>query len=206
MNARQEESVMEHTLEIEALWKDLHDRLLAYIRGRVSSADDAEDILQDVFLRVQANQRQLQDVRNVAAWLYRVTSNAIIDYYRARNRAAGALSELAGELTAAEEGASDESSESGAVFGGCVRALVERLPESYSEAVRLTDLEGLTQKEAATRLGLSTSGMKSRVQRGRAKLKSHLLACCDVQLDSRRRVVGYEPRGGDRCGPECDCS
>jgi RNA polymerase sigma-70 factor (ECF subfamily) len=203
---------MEHAPETETLWKELHDRLLAYIRGRVSPVEDAEDILHDVFLRVQANQPRLKDVRNVAAWLYRVTSNAIIDHYRAQKKAAGALAGFAdesgnpGTTTAPEEEAGDESSEQRAAFRGCVETLLKRLPEQYSEAVRLTDLNGLTQTEAAARLGLSTSGMKSRVQRGRAKLKDHLLACCEVELDSRRRVVGYEPRGDGCPDGDCECS
>jgi RNA polymerase sigma-70 factor (ECF subfamily) len=201
---------MEHALETEALWRDFHDQLLAYIRGRVSNAEDAEDILHDVFLRVQKSRSQLGEVRNVAAWLYKVTSNAVIDYYRARKKATGALTGLANETRDVEVpvapggGASEDSSELQAVFGGCVSSLLALLPESYSEAVRMTDLEGVTQKEAANRLGLSTSGMKSRVQRGRAQLKDRLLECCDVELDSRRKVVSYEPRGDD-CG-ECDCS
>ena len=82
--------------------------------------------------------------------------------------------------------------------------LVKRLPEQYSEAVALTDLGGLTQKDAATRMGLSLSGMKSRVQRGRSKLKTLLLDCCRVELDRRRGVAGYEQGEGSNCG-DCGC-
>ena len=81
---------------------------------------------------------------------------------------------------------------------------MKRLPEPYRRAVTLTELDGLTQKDAAERLGLSLSGMKSRVGRGRGKLKELLLGCCNVELDSRGAVVDYEHRSGKTCG-DCGC-
>ena len=71
---------------------------------------------------------------------------------------------------------------------------MQRLPEPYREALVLTELDGLTQADAATRLGLSTSGMKSRVQRGRGQLRDLLLGCCEIELDRRNRVTDYVPR------------
>ena len=74
----------------------------------------------------------------------------------------------------------------------CLRPIVERLPEIYREAVVLADLEGITQREVAGRLGLSVSGAKSRVQRGRQAIKAMLQDCCRIQLDAGGRVTGYE--------------
>ena len=68
----------------------------------------------------------------------------------------------------------------------------------------LTELEGVTQKDAAAKLGLSISGMKSRVQRGRGKLKDVVLDCCEVELDRRGGLVDYRRRNGDVLGG-CDC-
>jgi RNA polymerase sigma-70 factor (ECF subfamily) len=66
------------------------------------------------------------------------------------------------------------------------------LPSQYREAVTLVELEGLTQNAAAKQLGLSVSGMKSRVQRGRRQLKRMLDECCLIRLDQRRSVMDYE--------------
>jgi hypothetical protein len=65
----------------------------------------------------------------------------------------------------------------------CVAAMMDALPDAYREALRLTEYEGLSQKELSERLGISFSGAKSRVQRARAKLKQELLACCHFQFD-----------------------
>jgi RNA polymerase sigma-70 factor (ECF subfamily) len=196
---------MDHAPEVEDLWRDLHDRLLAYVRRRVATKEDAEDVVQDVFLRIHASRGRLGGVRNVTAWIYRVAANAITDYYRSRAKAIGAVSRLADEPAAPDQGLRNDESRLREELAGCLEPLLNRLPDHYGEAVRLTELGGLTQKEAAGRAGISVSGMKARVQRGRGKLKDLLLDCCEVELDGRRGVVDYEPRsGGDSC--DCECS
>jgi RNA polymerase sigma-70 factor (ECF subfamily) len=72
--------------------------------------------------------------------------------------------------------------------------MVDALPESYREALRLTEYAGLSQKQLGERLGISFSGAKSRVQRARAKIKQQLLDCCHFQLDHAGRIVDYQPR------------
>jgi RNA polymerase sigma-70 factor (ECF subfamily) len=80
--------------------------------------------------------------------------------------------------------------------------MIDNLPEPYREAIVLTELEGLTQQQLAERAGLSLSGAKSRVQRGRAMLKAELEACCRFEFDQRGRVMDCEPRRRQPC-PEC---
>ena len=78
--------------------------------------------------------------------------------------------------------------------------MVEQLPPLYREAVTLIDLEELPQKEAAARSGITVSGMKSRVHRGRRALKYLVHGCCQIHLDAGGRATDYQPRG-DGCGP-----
>jgi hypothetical protein len=78
--------------------------------------------------------------------------------------------------------------------------MVARLPEPYRTAMDLTSRQGLTQAEAAKRVGVSFSGMKSRVQRAREQLKQMLLRCCEVAVDSRGGVSDYHLRAPDACG------
>jgi len=85
----------------------------------------------------------------------------------------------------------------------CLDPLMKRLGMADQEALHLVEFEGLTQVEAAGRLGLSVSGMKSRVQRARLHLRSAFEDCCRIALDRRGGVLGYEGRG-DQCG-SCGC-
>ena len=191
---------------VEAAWRELHDELLGFIARRVRTREDAEDILQEVMLRIHRSSGELERVERVTAWIYRIASNAIVDYYRKparRELPAGwqADVEAPGESESAWVADEPDTAELRGELARCLSPLVERLPASYRQALVLTELEGLTQAEAAARLGLSVSGMKTRVQRGRGRLKELLLDCCHVELDRRGGVTGYRSRRGPcACG------
>lgn len=186
----------------EAIWRGFHDRLLAFVRRRVPSPEIAEDILQDVMLRVHRHADELEQVDAVGAWVYRIARNAIIDHHR---RASNHRELLAGievdpEAIEPEADAPDVRAE----LADCISPLVDQLPAIYREALTLCELEGLSQADAATRVGLTVSGMKSRVQRARRQLKQVLLQCCDVELDARSSIAGYRRRNAS-CGCiDCD--
>ena len=190
--------------DTEQLWLEFGDRLRAFITRRVGSEADAEDILQDVFLRIHQHAGGLNRADRLTSWLFQVTRNAIADYYRAPVRreypendtVAATLdrTETVSPATAIDLDAAQARQE----LAGCLRPMVERLPAPYREAVALVDLAGVPQAEAAARQGLSVSGMKSRVQRGRRALKNVLVECCPVQFDTGGRIVDY-----DRPGPAC---
>jgi RNA polymerase sigma-70 factor (ECF subfamily) len=185
-------------MDTAGVWEELHKRLLAYIDRRVGNRDDAKDVLQDVFVRIQANATKLAGVDSVTGWVYHITRNAIADHHRARARV-----ERATAATADADAASDIEGKASMELARCITPLVERLPEPYRQAVARTDLEGASQQQVASEAGISLSGMKSRVQRGRVKLKEALLECCSVELDSRRSVVGFTPN--DPPDGNCDC-
>jgi RNA polymerase sigma-70 factor (ECF subfamily) len=183
-------------VETEALWRDLRTRLLSFLRRRVATPEDAEDILQEVFTRIHENATKLSDVESVTGWVYRTAGNAVTDYYRRRGAFTRATDALASQPGAVPEAADSTAEQE---LASCLRPLMANLSEGYGRALELTELEGRTQGEAAEALGLSLSGMKSRVQRGRTKLKEVLLDCCHVEMDRRGAVVGYEPRDRARC-------
>jgi RNA polymerase sigma-70 factor (ECF subfamily) len=87
-----------------------------------------------------------------------------------------------------------------------VNPLLASLGQADREALRLVEVDGVTQVDAARRLGLSVSGMKSRVQRARARLRAVVDACCRLELDRRGGLIAYERRIGSGCGscePSC---
>ena len=180
-------------------WQQIHNGLRAFIAKRVVHEAEADDIVQDVWLKMQRGLDGLKDQRRLVSWIYQIARHAIIDHYRARGRQpdlpAGLVSELEIVHAAALPAESSEKSdELRAELAGCLRPMIEQLPNDYRQALTLVDLEGLAQKEAAALLGLSVSGMKSRVQRGRRQLKGMLEACCTIELDrrfglSRRRLA-----------------
>ena len=171
----------------DKLWLRHRERLRTYIAQRVNETDSVDDILQDVFLKALSNVDVVRG--NLGAWLYRIAANAVIDHYRSRRPHV----ELPEDLTAPEPDRMAERQ-----LSHCLEPLIGALPETYREPLVLSELEGLPQKEVARRLGLSLSGAKSRVQRGRQKLYQRLLACCDVEV-GRGGIVDYEPLRKGNC-------
>ncbi|MDJ0941841.1 MAG: sigma-70 family RNA polymerase sigma factor [Kiloniellales bacterium] len=176
-------------------WVAFQARLRAYLRRRVDPAA-VDDLVGDILLRLVRHREALEAARDPVAWMLRLAANAVTDHHRRRDVEKRALSRARIEFVteaaaeAADEGATEE-------IGHCLRPLVEALPARYREALLLTEIEGLTRAEAALRLGLSPSGMKSRVQRGRAKLKQALLRCCEIRTDRRGGVLDYRRRRAD---------
>lgn len=176
-------------LMTEQVWERFHAPLFQFIRKRISDDETAEDLLQDVFLKIHQHIEALEDVKKLESWVYQITRNVIIDYYRSK-KPMTSLEEPEVLLLPEELPDDDIVSE---LFPS-VRAMVKSLPEQDRQALVLTEYQGLTQKELGERLGLSFSGAKSRVQRAREKLKQQLLACCHFELDRRGHVINYQPR------------
>jgi len=172
----------------EQTWHEYRQQLYRFILKRVSDPTVAEDIVQDVVVKMWTHRDSLRDGAKLRPWLYQITRNAITDYYRARRNAA----ELPDDLIVAEE----ETAESvGQEFAECcIRPFIAELPTPYQEAVLLSEIEGLTQAEVAKRQGISLSGAKSRVQRGRRLLKGALLQCCQFEFGQQGELVAYEPQ------------
>ena len=142
----------------EHVWEAFHTPLQQFIRRRVSDEATAEDVLQDVFLKIHQHVETLKDVKKLESWMYQITRNAIIDSYRS-SRPTTTLDAV--EVLDLPEELPDDDVVSELL--PCVRAMVRNLPELDRQALVLTEYQGLTQKELAERLGLSFSGAKSRV-------------------------------------------
>lgn len=175
------------------IWETYRVGLRRFIQRRVSDPSTVDDILQDVFLKIHSRIQTLKDTARLRGWLYRIARNTIIDHYRNRIGASPLPTDLPGPPSE-DRRALQELAE-------CVRPMIERLSEPYREAVALSELEGLTQGQIAKRQGLSLPGVKSRVQRGRKKLKEMILDCCHIELDRLGTVVEIDPKNPD-C-PSC---
>ncbi|MGB8332772.1 MAG: sigma-70 family RNA polymerase sigma factor [Polyangiales bacterium] len=193
------ESVIPADLTTDRVWRELEAKLRPFVAKRVPEAE-VDDVVQEVFVRMQRGLPSLRDDQRFGPWVYQVARSAIVDHVRtmARHpRATGEPPEPSHHPDDRHDGAAErEVAMYAALF-------VSMLPSPYREALTLTELEGLTQKEAAEMLGLSLSGMKSRVQRGRGKLRTALEDCCHIALDARRRVIGCEPRPNGKLPDGC---
>lgn len=174
---------------LERVWQEYHSRLRAFIRHRISDDAATDDILQDVFLKMHDGLASLKDATKLQNWLYQITRNAVADYYRMQKPTVDIPEWLTHPQSDSKEKVTQELS-------NCLLPMIQRLPETHREAVILSEIKGLRQKEVAQMQGTSLSGAKSRVQRGRALLKEMLAACCRLEFDYKGRLCDYERKGG----------
>ncbi len=170
----------------DRIWNEYRTRLHRFILSRIKDPVVAEDIVQEVLLKAYEHLGELEDQQKILSWIYQITRNAIVDYYRKRNPTEALYEALVMQEMDMKEDVEKD-------LANCMAPLLERLPSRYREAVRLSEMNGLTQKEVALKQGLSLSGAKSRVQRGRQMLKTALLECCKIELGQRGSIVDYKP-------------
>ena len=179
-------------------WSEFRTRLQRYVGGRVDPSW-VDDVTGDILLRLLRRQDSLAEARDPLAWTYRVAANVIADHHRRRSVESRALEHLGAEAAAPDPVPNEKDHEAlRRDVEACLLPFALELPPKYAEALLLTSFQGVSQVEAARRLGLSVSGMKSRVQRARAMLKRRFLDCCDFEVDRRGGVIDMRPRGA--CG------
>jgi RNA polymerase sigma-70 factor, ECF subfamily len=171
--------------------RDVAGQIRPFVACRVAP-DDVDDVMQEILERVHTGVDTLDDDTRFAAWLHRVARNAIADHHRRDGRRDARHDAFAAERR--DESEQKDEEDAVASLSVFVRAFVDMLPSPYREALRLTEIDGLTMREAAEREGISVSGMKSRAQRGRRLLRELFEACCEIALDARGRVVEFVPR------------
>jgi RNA polymerase sigma-70 factor (ECF subfamily) len=198
--------------ETQVIWTEFGERLRVFIARRVGNEVDVDDVLQEVFLRIHRYRNTVERDDRLVPWLFQVTRNAIADFHRAPERRRELPAGVAGDLdfdwgnaVPAPDEPDAPTSQTWQELAACLRPMIDQLPPGYREAVALVDLGGVPQREAAERAGLSVSGMKSRVQRGRQALKGLLDDCCRLELDAGGRVTDYQPRGAE-CGSCADAT
>jgi RNA polymerase sigma-70 factor (ECF subfamily) len=187
----------------ELLWQQFADRLRGFIAARVADPDAVEDVLQEVFVRIHRSAGDMRDPDRITGWIFRITRNAIIDHYRsAPRRRETPVDEVTPEAPPQPDDPEDGlAGEVRRELSACVRPLLHQLPPTYREALELVELDGLTQAAAAARVGISVSGMKSRVQRGRARLHRTLADRCEIAVDARGAPLACVPEAGTECRP-----
>lgn len=180
------------------LWEQFGPPLRGFLARRVPPGVDADDLVQEVFLRVIRSLGSLRSTGRPEAWLFQIARNALRDSLRVRLRRDGRTDALEVDVPAEPDAAADRAAE--AELAPCLTGMVGRLAEPYRTAITLTSLQGVTQADAARQAGISISGMKSRVQRGRDQLRQMLVTCCAIAVDVRGGVSDFHLREPGACG------
>jgi len=166
------------TPEVLRVLTQNHSRFLDFVERRVGSRDQAEDILQEAFVR-SLSHNPPDSSASATAWFYRVLRNAITDHYRRQGTQGRALDSYAAEADSTSESV-DEDLES--VVCACVTELVNTLKEEYATALRRVDLDGISVRQFAAESGITPSNAGVRLHRAREALRRQLARRCGTCL------------------------
>lgn len=183
--------------DLSVIWNTFSKDLYRFILSRVKDSDAAKDILQDTFLKIQKNIASLKDEKSLKFWIYRITFNSIMDYFRQLRYDRSEVNENYENIKEQDKGDNnDRTSE----LAECIIPFINKLPDIYKEALTLTEFKNYSQLELAKHLGISYSGAKSRVQRAKIKLKEIFEECCNISYDKYGNIMDYKSK---HCKKSC---
>ena len=165
-------------------WTAHESELRGWLRRRVGNTAQADDLLQDLFLKALRQGERFCAVENARAWLFEVARHMLADHLRVSRP----MVELPDDLVA-----SVEDLETVDTLTACLPRVLSELSADDREAITLCDLQGMAQADFGRLKGLSLSAAKSRVQRARVRLRTQMSQVCQVQVDDGR-VSDFVPR------------
>ena len=180
-------------LRFQQVYDEHHAKILRYLT-RLVGATEAEDLTQEVFVKIGQALETFRGEASLATWLYRIATNAALDRLRrpAIRQAAEKMLPMVedgGETVIGEGAASAEEGVIHHQMNGCIREIIGALPEAYRSVIILSELEGLKDAEIAGILGVTLRTAKMRLHRARAKLREELTAACVLYRDERNELA-----------------
>ncbi len=186
-----------------AVFETYRDRIYRYALRLVRDPAEADDLVQDTFMRAHTRMASLRDPSAAGTWLFRIATNLAHDRFRSASSSGGRIRSLdrpaeEGRPPASAQLADEEAPRIDEVIekeemSECVRDYIDGLPDDYRAVLLLKDLQGLTNPEIAEMLECSVATVKIRLHRARRKLKAVLEAGCQLETDALG-TVGCEPK------------
>ena len=173
-------------MNIEKIWTEYQSGIKAFLRSKISNPSDVDDMIQDLWIKTFNSLHTLKSGNSIKPWIFRITSNAIIDFYRKNGRPFDQI---------VEDFSNDEDSEDiQQILSGCMIPFINLLPEHSADLLIQIDIKGLSQKEYAKRHDLNYSTVKSRVQKSRNELRNLYEDCCHFSFDSYGNLTDFDPK------------
>jgi len=188
-----------HKLEFRDIYKEFYQRIHLYLERMVGKIE-AEDLAQEVFIKVDKGLKDFKGESRLSTWVYRIATNAALDkiksraYRESRNKISlnttckETESEDAGILVA-EESLSAEREAVRNEMNECIREFVDKLPGNYRTVIILSELKDLQNQQIADILGISLDAVKIRLHRARERLKAEFEAGCEFYYNEDNELA-----------------
>jgi RNA polymerase sigma-70 factor (ECF subfamily) len=177
---------------MEQIYKEYYSRLFSFINSRVNNSEDAKDILSEVFLKISSNIDKLNSNEKLTSWIYTITRNTIIDYYRKNDKNKNHI-----EFDENNIYNEDETSDSISELSRCIEPIIDSLPTKYSKALHLSEIKELKQKEISDKLDIPSTNIKNIIFRGKKQIKEELHKCCSFEYDKFGNIIDFNKKDKD---------
>lgn len=190
--------------DLSSIYEAYHGKVLAYA-AKLLGRDEADDVAQEVFVKVGRSLAALEDPSKLASWIYAITLNTVRDTARKRSscpdRASGSPEparedeDVDAPLSRVPDTASRTPEERVVrnEMVACYLDYVKQLPRNYYQVYVLSEFEDLSNEDVARRLSLSVGTVKIRLHRARARLHGELRRNCRCYYNGRGELMG-EPK------------
>lgn len=186
------------TRDFLSIYDEFYPRILRYLT-QMAGESEAEDLTQEVFVKVSEALEGFRGESQLSTWIYRIATHVAMDRYRRTAGTKGqqntltiddiASSEENRDLWTGEAVATSEEQVIRNEMNGCIREMVNTLPDAYRAVLVLSDIEKLKDSEIASILGLTLQATKIRLHRARTKLKETLSSSCVFYRNNQNELA-----------------
>ncbi len=162
-------------------WNCYRSDIQTLVSANTLQKSDAEDIVQEVFIKFWTKHNEIRDNNKTLFWLLHVARNTIADYYRKKDNVVKKIRSDTIQINFEDEQIKDGSKK--------LIPIINSLPVIYKTALLLSEIYGLPHKEIAEQLGLTVTCIKTRVIRARKLLAEKMHACCSFEYDKYGNII-----------------
>ena len=178
--------------DFRIVYDEFHPKIRRYLE-RLAGPRDADDVTQDVFVKVSQALPRFRGDSSLSTWIYRIATNAAYDRLRSIASHGAADTALDNETPVEDHAPGVEQTLVRREMSECIDGYLTRLPASYRSVLILSEYEGLSNLEIAEALQVTVGIVKIRLHRARARLRKSLGSGCDVYRDNRNELA-CEPK------------
>lgn len=185
-------------LNFDNIYASFQPKVFRYVK-RMIGPDEADDLTQEVFIKVNKALNTFKGKSKLSTWIYRIATNTVVDRLRSPSFQYSAKNRLSDNSDVSDSSAnpawpskmtpSPDKQLIRKEMNSCIRNFVERLPDNYRAILVLSEMEGLKNNEIAEILGITLHTVKIRLHRARTKLKKELEAQCNFYHDERNELA-----------------
>ncbi len=171
--------------DIQDIWEDYRISIKIFLHSKISNHSDAEDLLQEIFIRMYKNIDSVKTKGSLKSWIFQVANHVIVDYYREKAKF---------KYSKFEDKESNVKIDPYENLSDCIAPFIKKLPKESRKLLTAIELNGISQIDYAKELNINYSTLKSQVKKSRLQLQDIFKKCCNFSFDGKGHIIDFSPK------------